>query len=493
MTVGRKISLGFGVLTALTVTVGTVSLVSVSHIKGYQEATVADALPGVYRMGRVVVVLADLRKQSLVHLATTNQEEKAQCETELMRLRDQLRSELAEYEKSIKRAADRDLYSRIEPAAEQYFAAWEPVRSLSREGRNAEALAAFGKNLMPAYQDLRKAVLDEVEQNRSYGDELTRNSADATAAANWSIWACLLSSLLVGGGLGWWIVRAIHSALRQAAAELAEGVDQISSAASQVASSSQKLAQGAAEQAGSLEETSASTEELTSMTRKNAENSRTAADVVASMNQINTSSEKISRIIKVIDEIAFQTNILALNAAVEAARAGEAGMGFAVVADEVRALAQRSAQAAKDTAALIEESIANSRDGSSRLEAVAQVIRRITESAAKVKMLVDEVSLASQEQAHGIEQIGTSVSQMDHLTQATAANAEQSASASEELAAQAKSLQQIVLRLGSLVGGVESGHSSREVLPTTSWKEPGGDRRAAARAEFPLEEELVKG
>jgi methyl-accepting chemotaxis protein len=171
------------------------------------------------------------------------------------------------------------------------------------------------------------------------------------------------------------------------------------------------------------------------------------------MREITGSSGKISKIIKVIDEIAFQTNILALNAAVEAARAGEAGMGFAVVADEVRNLAQRSAQAAKDTAALIEESISRSHDGSTKLERVGEVIHAITESAAKVKTLVDEVNLGSQEQARGIEQISKSIAQMDRVTQTTAAQAQQSASASEELSAQAEATKQVVLRLAVLVGG----------------------------------------
>jgi methyl-accepting chemotaxis protein len=231
------------------------------------------------------------------------------------------------------------------------------------------------------------------------------------------------------------------------------------------------LAQGASEQAGSLEETSASSEEITSMTRKNAENSKEAAAVMAevdrrvnegnrtleemlqSMQEITGSSDKISKIIKVIDEIAFQTNILALNAAVEAARAGEAGMGFAVVADEVRNLAQRSAQAAQDTSALIEESIGKSNEGSRRLEHVAQVIRAITESAAKVKTLVDEVNLGSQEQAQGIQEISKSIAEMDRVTQANAASAEQSASASQEMSAQAEALQNIAQELRTMVGG----------------------------------------
>jgi methyl-accepting chemotaxis protein len=231
------------------------------------------------------------------------------------------------------------------------------------------------------------------------------------------------------------------------------------------------LAEGASEQAASLEETSSSLEELSSMTKRNSENSqkandlakqaRSAADkgatdmqtMTSAMEAIKVSSDDIAKIIKTIDEIAFQTNILALNAAVEAARAGEAGMGFAVVADEVRNLAQRSAQAAKETAAKIEGAIGKTAQGVEISGKVAQALNDIVTKARQVDELVAEVASASREQTQGITQINTAVGQMDKVTQSNASTAEESAAAAEELNAQAATMRQSVGELLKLVGG----------------------------------------
>ena len=246
--------------------------------------------------------------------------------------------------------------------------------------------------------------------------------------------------------------------LRDALTQAASAGDQVGSASAQVASSSQQLAEGSAQQASSLEEVSSSLEEMSSMTKQNAGNADQAnnlmmeanqvvgranesmADLTSSMQEISMASEETSKIIKTIDEIAFQTNLLALNAAVEAARAGEAGAGFAVVAGEVKNLAMRAAEAAKNTADLIEGTVKRVGAGSDLVEKTNKEFNEVATSAAKVGELVSEISAASNEQAQGIEQVNKGIAEMDKVTQENAANAEESASASEEMSAQAQEL-----------------------------------------------------
>ncbi len=265
--------------------------------------------------------------------------------------------------------------------------------------------------------------------------------------------------------------RSISRPISRIVEGLSENGDRVSAASGQVTSSSQQLAEGASEQAASIEETSASLEEMSSMTRQNADNARQADQLMAntkgsvsrssqimnelttSMGEISTASEETSKIIKTIDEIAFQTNLLALNAAVEAARAGEAGAGFAVVADEVRNLAMRAAEAAKNTANLIEGTVRRVKDGSELVGKTEKEFREVAVNVERSSELVGEISVASQEQAQGIEQVSKAVSEMDKVVQRNAANAEESASASEEMNSEAKRLKGFVGELRSMVSG----------------------------------------
>lgn len=263
------------------------------------------------------------------------------------------------------------------------------------------------------------------------------------------------------------IVRPLHMISH----ELLEGASRVRSASGQLEEASQAIAAGAVQQAATVEETSASTVEINSMTQANADNAKSAAalmeeaaggvnqanrkleEMVTSMREITQSSDSIGKIIKVIDELAFQTNVLALNAAVEAARAGEAGLGFAVVADEVRNLAQKSATAAKDIAALIEDSMSRSQQGRGRLQEVGHAIAGITQSSDSVKALIQQVSAGTEEQARGIEQISTAVQQMEQVVQGAAQKAQENEMSTADLRRQSERLEGIVTRLTAVIEG----------------------------------------
>jgi methyl-accepting chemotaxis protein len=281
--------------------------------------------------------------------------------------------------------------------------------------------------------------------------------------------------------------RSINRPINRVVGMLNAGADEVASASEQVSSASQTLAEGASQQAASIEETSSSLEEISSMTKQNADHAREANSLVTeatrtiakandsmgqlttSMKEISTASEETQKIVKTIDEIAFQTNLLALNAAVEAARAGEAGAGFAVVADEVRNLALRAAEAAKNTAALIDGSVKQIQDGCELVDTTNVAFHEVAESSTKIAQLVAEINAASSEQSQGIEQINTAVGEMDKVVQQNAATAEESASAAEEMNAQAQQMKASVAELVAIVQGAVAS------------KQPGTDLAALGR------------
>ncbi len=357
----------------------------------------------------------------------------------------------------------------LEQQAALVAQAHEQLRQAMASQQMDAGMVIFAQKVQPSLEEIGRQAISLVEQQTR---DLASASAVSSAKSARSV-LVTIALLLIGLGVGAGVlllVRHAAAALKDLAARMSDSAEKVSGAASLVSSSSQSLASGASQQAASLEETSASTEEITSITRKNADHALQVAGLmqqsadgavgvnqsldrmVEQMKEIGNSSNKIARIIKVIDEIAFQTNILALNAAVEAARAGEAGLGFAVVADEVRNLAQRCAQAARDTAGLIEDSIVTSRDGNARLDQMAGGVRGMTESATQVKSLVDEVNMGSQEQARGMEQIARAIAQMEQVTQRTAASAEESASAGTDLNSHANALRALVHEMRDMVG-----------------------------------------
>jgi methyl-accepting chemotaxis protein/methyl-accepting chemotaxis protein-1 (serine sensor receptor) len=473
MTLGRKLILGFAALAAVAMLLGLSYLRAITSLGNEFSRSVGMTTEKIRLAGVLTTQsasLLSLERGVLVRLAMKDLPKAEAYHNSFNELIEAMRTDCQRTRVLLINDAGRAAVDRVERALASWRPAHQDLWQVGSGGNLKRSQEIYDGRTLPLAKeaDAGAAQLGALQK-----ENLAADTAGVQAEISRSGWTAgtLMAIVLLVGIAVLTLVLNVTRELRGQAHELADGAAQIAGAAAQVSSASQSLAQGASQQAASLEETSASTEELAAMTRRNADNSRQAAsemaeveahvvqgnqnlaEMIASMQDINTSSEKISRIIKVIDEIAFQTNILALNAAVEAARAGESGMGFAVVADEVRNLAQRSAQAAKDTSALIEESIASSKNGTARLDRVTQAIAAITGRAQKVKILVDQVQTASDEQTHGIDQIAKTVAQMEQVTQSTAASAEETASVGEELAAQTQSLNELAARLRIMVEG----------------------------------------
>jgi methyl-accepting chemotaxis protein len=485
MTIGKRFIVTAGVLVLLSAVLAAIAISSFNSVSRNIHTMATDTIPGTtYALG-IKSDAQRLRGDFLEHMHETDDGAMQKMEEDMVSTSEKLAQDMKSYADTITLDEDRENFTKLKPEIDAVNQGWEKVRPLSRASKKTDAYAMYKTAVWPHVLALRDQAEYIAQWNEKRGDQVVMDTTRTTQSGWWLMLGVAITSLFVGVLVSWVMIASLKKQMNRAVSELTEGAEQIASAATQVSSSSQSLAQGSSQQAASIEETSASSEEINSMARKNMDNSRLMAglvtqsqemftktnrqleEMVVSMDEINESSGKISKIIKVIDEIAFQTNILALNAAVEAARAGEAGMGFAVVADEVRSLAQRSAQAAKDTASLIEDSISKSNDGKVKVDQVASAIRSITEDSARIKTLVDEVTLGSEEQSRGLEQIARAIQQMEQVTQTTAANAEESAAAAEELNAQSEALRDVVGRLNALVGE-ESGLEVHRGIPKRS-------------------------
>jgi len=349
-------------------------------------------------------------------------------------------------------------------AAKGYEGALKKYLELEADNKEQNALR------VKLAMDVIGAAEETVNLGVSNTVELSKEASSGLSAATTTMIIGLIVALIIGIVAALGIIRSITRPTIEAVRTIAEANNQVVAASDQIAASSQSLAEGASEQASSVEEVSATVEESTATNNQNAENGREAdnlaraaheaaktgnhkiQDLMTAMEKITDSSQRIAKIIKTIDEIAFQTNLLALNAAVEAARAGEHGLGFAVVADEVKNLAQRSADAAKETAGIIEEAIEEIKNGNQIAKDTNESFAEILDKAKKTSDLIGEISASIKEQAEGMNQIATAMGQIDQVTQQNAANSEEAAAAAEELNAQALAMMQSTREIAKIVG-----------------------------------------
>ena len=483
-TISRRITIGFAVLLALTAAVGLFALRQIDGLREDIEGFNTNTLPSVIALGECSSLVRDNLLAALQFTMADSDAKRGDLQQRIVANRAETDRLFESYDKLISDDEDRRLFEEVKRHREDFR---NGMIELAKLPPGPEQQKALMQHVLPAYERALVALGASITYNHKIGNADAAEAQKSAERAIRLILVALAVALLVAAVLGWNISTSSTRLLRLVANQLSTGASQTASAAKQVATSSQSLSQGSSEQAASVEETSASLEEMSSMVKLTSENAQkakllaseahavaqagsvTMVEMTEAMAAIDASSAEVAKIVKNIDEIAFQTNILALNAAVEAARAGEAGAGFAVVADEVRSLAQRSAAAARETAEKIEAAIANSRNGSRCSTRVGENLRQIADKVSSTDALVGDIADSAKEQSQGIQQIHQGIAEVDKVTQSNSASAEESASAAEQLHTQAGALREIVDRLQQLIGGTSVG-PGKTAVPRTSGK-----------------------
>jgi methyl-accepting chemotaxis protein len=470
------ITLGFVFLAALIIVLGTTSF-QLSRSGTAQSAELSERLlPGLESLAGLQEATLKYNLSNLEFVTGRDETIQARKLAAAAAYRKDIDAHAAELAKKIDSAEARVLQEKVVATLSTYDASIGRLQKALKGNEFDEAMKILDGDVAKNYAAIETAL---TALNRFVFDLSNRNGQatqsilDRNLRTTLMLGATIAALALLATGLVQWLSYRISRNLGHISGSLSAVAEDIFSKAGGFTSTSNQLADGASQQAASLEETSASLEEMAGMTKRNAEaaqnakqiagQTRTAVEngsagmqrMTTAMDGIKTSSAEIAKIIKTIDEIAFQTNILALNAAVEAARAGEAGAGFAVVAEEVRALAQRSATAARETADKIEAALVKSNEGAATSGEVAAMLTQIVGQVRTMDALVAEIATSSNEQSSGIEQITKAMGEMDKVTQSNAAGAEESASAAHELSAQSTQLREAVEQLNAFSGGAQ--------------------------------------
>jgi methyl-accepting chemotaxis protein len=499
-TIPRRVIAGVAGLVALAVLLGGVSLWRLTRLRSDVVALAGTVVPSVVTLSRIIESnFLTLRAVRTTLLENGDAAEQAVQEA---RFREQVAagSALCEtYTSLFNDDNDARIFRAARAARDDFIQAADRTLAVIRAGRLDEGRMMLRQDVEPAAQ----RCLDGFDADIDYNIELSEALLTGTQARMWlslvTVGGALGTALLGGIGLAAWLIRSVGRPLRGLSDELEQAGERTAGTAARVAEVGRTVAAGCGEQGAAVAQTSSALEQMSAMIRSTADNAaaakataleartaadagaRTMQDMNAAMTAIAASSAEVAKIVKQIDEIAFQTNILALNAAVEAARAGEAGAGFAVVADEVRSLAQRSAAAARETAERIEAAIADSRRGADSCSRVDASLAAIVAAIGRADALVAEIATAAREQSQGIGQIGVAMAQLDGVTQSNAARAEEGAAAAVTLATEADALRTHVGRLRSLAGVRRKADIVQTPLPRiTPPPRPAGSGRGPA-------------